>query len=342
MRFELSRRDTTILKGLAVLLMLFHHLFYDVSAAPLFDEPVAGHHWVALFSQQCKVCVAIFVFLSGYGLAKSYKGTIRKYFAHRFVKLYFNYWLIWLLFVPVGIIFFGRTFQVVYQTHIPAHLVIDLCGLSTACGFVGYNPTWWFYSCIVILYALYPLIHKTGHYWLHWLLLAFCIMAVPLPTALRPISKYLLPFVAGIMFGQHNIVSRLTPPNKSMVSILLTLALFVLTGASRFIKGINYDTFLTIAIIETYIILRDKASVILKPLHFIGKHSFNMFLMHTFLFAFYCRNLIYWSRNPLIIFLTLVSMSLAASILIEKIKQMIQFSKLSQKAEQWLGKNESE
>lgn len=121
-----------------------------------------------------------------------------------------------------------------------------------------------------------------------------------------------------------------------MVSILLTLALFVLTGASRFIKGINYDTFLTIAIIETYIILRDKASVILKPLHFIGKHSFNMFLMHTFLFAFYCRNLIYWSHNPFIIFLTLVSMSLAASILIEKIKQLIRFTELSQKAEQWL------
>lgn len=222
---ELSRHDTTVLKGIALLLMLFHHLFYDAAAAPLFDEPVAGHHWVALFSRQCKVCVAIFVFLSGYGLAKSYKGKIRQYFAHRFVRLYFNYWLIWLLFVPVGVLFFGRTLQDVYQTHILAHLVIDLSGMSFACGFLGYNPTWWFYSCIIILYALYPLIHRTMSSWVQWLLLALSVMVIPLPTFLEPIRVNLLVFIAGALFGKYNILSRFTPPQIVSKSFCISYSL---------------------------------------------------------------------------------------------------------------------
>lgn len=334
---ELSRHDTTVLKGIALLLMLFHHLFYDAAAAPLFDEPVAGHHWVALFSRQCKVCVAIFVFLSGYGLAKSYKGKIRQYFAHRFVRLYFNYWLIWLLFVPVGVLFFGRTLQDVYQTHILAHLVIDLSGMSFACGFLGYNPTWWFYSCIIILYALYPLIHRTMSSWVQWLLLALSVMVIPLPTFLEPIRVNLLVFIAGALFGKYNILSRFTPP-RSYLSLSVSVILLILIGVSRVSKGTPYDCYLTIAIILVYIQIPKKSGWVFRALHFVGKHSFNMFLMHTFFFAYYCRSLIYWSRNPLLIFLTLVAIALLASIAIEWLKKLIRFKTLSDKTEQWLCK----
>lgn len=57
--FGLTLHDTSILKGIAICAMLLHHLFYE--------NPEYGRFvWhLALLG---KVCVAIFLLLSGYGL----------------------------------------------------------------------------------------------------------------------------------------------------------------------------------------------------------------------------------------------------------------------------------
>ena len=35
-------------------------------------------------------------------------------------------------------------------------------GLYTICfGWYGYNATWWFYSCIIVLYLTFPWLYKT-------------------------------------------------------------------------------------------------------------------------------------------------------------------------------------
>lgn len=57
--FCLTLHDTAILKGLAICAMLVHHLFYELPAYGY----VVWH--CALLG---KVCVAIFLFLSGFGL----------------------------------------------------------------------------------------------------------------------------------------------------------------------------------------------------------------------------------------------------------------------------------
>lgn len=63
---QLSLKDTNVLKGVALLLLLWHHLFYKENG--LYDDLyIAGHGLVNELSIVSKVCVAIFVFLSGYG-----------------------------------------------------------------------------------------------------------------------------------------------------------------------------------------------------------------------------------------------------------------------------------
>lgn len=73
----------------------------------------------------CKVCVAIFVFISGYGLTEKYKGkeniNLKKFYWNRFVKLFINYWFIWLIFVPISVLWLGPSFAEQYGgNHIPA------------------------------------------------------------------------------------------------------------------------------------------------------------------------------------------------------------------------------
>lgn len=61
--YRLSLNDTIALKGVAIIAMLCHHLFFQESAYGV---------GIQQFGIVCKVCVAIFLFLSGYGLSVQY------------------------------------------------------------------------------------------------------------------------------------------------------------------------------------------------------------------------------------------------------------------------------
>lgn len=97
--------------------MLFDHLFYSPSSTSLFwDYHIhIGSLNIGIVNQlgvYAKLCVAFFVFASGYGLETTFQDKKVKaltFYKHRFKKLYLNYWFIWLLFVPIGIFVFGRT-----------------------------------------------------------------------------------------------------------------------------------------------------------------------------------------------------------------------------------------
>ena len=64
---ELTLNDTMLLKGIALLLLLAHHLFYQ--GIGYNDVHLYGSHYlVKEIGIVSKLCVAIFVFLSGYEL----------------------------------------------------------------------------------------------------------------------------------------------------------------------------------------------------------------------------------------------------------------------------------
>lgn len=63
MDLRLTKTDTSVLKGIAILAMLVHHLYMGTDNSWLLGQmQVVG-----------KVCVALFVLLSGYGLCVGYQ-----------------------------------------------------------------------------------------------------------------------------------------------------------------------------------------------------------------------------------------------------------------------------
>ena len=71
-----TKRHTQIAKGVAILLMLYHHLFViperiSVEHFSLLDAVLPNAQiTIATF---CKLCVCIYIFLSGFGLYHQYK-----------------------------------------------------------------------------------------------------------------------------------------------------------------------------------------------------------------------------------------------------------------------------
>lgn len=86
---KLSIDDSNALKGIAILMMLWHHLFY-YSNGSFNDIYINGYGLAKTSALACKVCVAIFVFVSGYGLMEKYKdqhqSRMKHFYRRHFVK----------------------------------------------------------------------------------------------------------------------------------------------------------------------------------------------------------------------------------------------------------------
>jgi peptidoglycan/LPS O-acetylase OafA/YrhL len=186
---EFTIGDTNFAKGIALCLMLIHHLFfYDFSyhGSKIVDIVIGGHQVSHLLSVYSKVCVAMFSILSGYGLHKSIQNNpegLKNFYLKHLSKIYLTYWFIWAVFVPVGFVFFNRNLNTVYGNYSLLKLVIQFFGLQNFFGFGGFNPTWWFMSTCIALYLLFPLLNAlTLRYRLKFVIFTAILMFVSYPT----------------------------------------------------------------------------------------------------------------------------------------------------------------
>lgn len=218
-RLNLTLRESNALKGIALMMLLIHHLFYIDNG--MWDDMTIGHYKLAhCLGVACKACVALFVFLSGYALGTTTAGkpvNVNKFYLRRFSKLYFNLWIIALFFVPLGVFIFDRNFQEVYADPIWMNAILDFLGLINITGQFGYNPTWWFYSCILLLYLIFPLVATCIYKWpkSRWIFLLCSILLVMVPWVwVQPIRWYAFPFILGIVSSKSLITNILPPPQE--------------------------------------------------------------------------------------------------------------------------------
>lgn len=104
---------------------------------------------------------------------------------------------------------------------------------------------------------------------------------------------------------------------------IVIVMLFVIVFCRKYIPyALMFDTVTAVLIISMYhrYKARIKGHTVMQ---FIGKHSFNIFLFHTFIYYLYFSNLIYWSTNPLLIFCTLLVVSLFISMGIDKLRYLV-------------------
>ena len=81
--------------------------------------------------------------------------------------------------------------------------------------------------------------------------------------------------------------------------------------------GVKIDWLLTLILVLLYKRVSPLPEYLTKVLHILGKHSMNIFLFHTFIYAYYWHDLIYATRIPLIIYIELLVICLFISIGIE-------------------------
>lgn len=138
----MTRQETQILKGIAIMLMLFLHLFNQSTNVALCTSLLyIGETPAVSIIQRCTNPVSFFLVLGGYGLYCVYcKGD--KHRISRIMKLLCHYWLILLVFaVCLGTIVRPDTYP---------GSVVNFLGNVFAVD-TTYNAEWWFLLPYVIL-----------------------------------------------------------------------------------------------------------------------------------------------------------------------------------------------
>jgi peptidoglycan/LPS O-acetylase OafA/YrhL len=325
-------------KGVALLLLLWHHLFIEY---PEYQQFV---YYSALMA---KVCVAIFLLLSGYGLAKSNQLNpmgLWSFYKKRLSHLYLNYWFIALIFVPMGVYFFNRPIAGVFGTYPYLKFAVQMLGFHLYFEDIGYgyNPTWWYMSIIIGLYLLFPFMYKAIKHYGGWALgPAMVLLMLPdgSPFGITALQYWVFPFMFGIYLALNDSFENISSVLKKTgrVRYLILVILLVLMVLLRYqlslvhyTFGLRIDGLMGSLIILSVFELTRQFAIIGRGLAFLGEHLYNIFLFHTFIFYFFFQKFIYSFQIPILIFLVLLVLCVGISFLLEMIKKWIGFEKIQQ------------
>lgn len=174
---RLDKSDTTLLKGIGILLIAFHNFFHWVvpsTGENEFDFFPARILYLfkkigkdplevinLLFSFFGHFGVQIFIFISAYGLVYSYqknKDRWDRFFVKRSTKIYPAFLSATIILIII-ILFKSNAFPglAFYRSMLYKFLFIHNLIPGEA---LKINGPWWFYALIVQLYAIFPLIYK--------------------------------------------------------------------------------------------------------------------------------------------------------------------------------------
>lgn len=174
-----TKEDSVKIKGIAIILMLIHHCFLnadrykgqEVIFAP-FSEAV-WNEWGLYF----KICVALFVFTSAYGLTISFKNVnsdfnmprekVVRIITARYIKLISAYMFVFMMLQLYSLVMQKGRYAYIYGSKPTGiiYMLIDMLGLADIIGTPTFIATFWymgFAQMIIFGMPLFIAVYKRG------------------------------------------------------------------------------------------------------------------------------------------------------------------------------------
>lgn len=325
---SISKDQSLRLKGIAILMMLFLHLFNRMSLVQqcecfLYVGEVPLVNWLSRAANP----VWLYLFLSGYGYSVRRKSL--KDVCNTISNIYIHWWVVLLLAFPIGHWINPTKFN-----------LLDIWG-----NLLAWNPTYnselWFLFPFVLLILCQTMIfrmrERMGNKYYSLLVLIvylFClfIFSVYGEDTVKEYSRFLwillmvaymfVPFSIGILL-QISSVSRQLLSIKyqiSNISLLLLLVLIIIVKCtlSGGIWGVMYQIpyFLCFVILCANI---KYIGVVGNMLMRLGKHSLSMWFIHSFFCYHIFSNQLYALKFPLLIYVVLVGCSYLVAVCVDKV-----------------------
>jgi len=349
----LSKDNSAALHGVAILMMIYHHLFitgntwYNDKPWSLFDFFDAfalgqAETFQLTFAWFCKICVAIFAFTSGYAMYVQFKKkygedagfrSMYSYCLKRLWSFYKKFLLCFLFFITYDYLA-GNQNGFDYSL---GNYLLNLLGIRAT-----FNSTWWYiliyYYMILISPIVYSLLNRFK--FKHYLIIAaaFLISFVVafasghLIDYIKFLSRtvqqyqiiYLIIFMEGMFCGRYPILEMVSSKMNRLTSLAALVVVFV---ARALLIRAPSDSFFDIIFIAPLIVcfvkllnLSDKIKTFFR---YFGKYSSYMWYTHAYFYSYLFFDLVFRCDLSLLVYLQVVLYSLASSIVFTLLENWI-------------------
>lgn len=265
--------------------MVVHHLwgFNDVKDFSGFWSNIGP--LMIVLGKAGKICVAIFAFISGYGIYCSYSKNNRYYTLLKKVK---------------------KTFIIFWQTVIPFLIILFVLRIipfdiinfiqNMLCLSCSYNGTWWYLNTYIIFIIIFPIIFFALKNRISTIILCLISLILCRYISYRIVESgyniyfyyffyYISLFVLGSVFARFDLINKLSfkgriKANKlQLFYILITLLLIIL----RLITGITELLFIiTPCFMLCFVLKPMPMTPFVKTFIFLGKMSMGIWIIHYF------------------------------------------------------------
>ena len=328
----MTKQDSLILKGIAILFMIYGHLFLYPEWS---DKYESMFHLFGL-PIECLLTratgpVSFYLLLGGYGMYYIYQNKGLKNNLPRIRNLYINFWVVLFLFVLIGHFIKPS----IYPGSIK-NFIYNLTGFNTT-----YNGEWWFllpYSLVIASsYYIFKLIDKYNPLWIIFICVfgffttsfiisrfgAEYLYGYNLRYNLFLYFHLLWEFIIGAMLLKtkffsisKSVICRYIRSERGRVSAIILLVLL----------RCCFDTsavhlFYVIAFIALFLSIT-RWKFVDNCLSTLGKYSMNMWLIHTCICYYLFKDFIYGLKFPIIIYVVVVVLSLFSAVVVTRIAKI--------------------
>lgn len=352
----ISRQQTKMLKGIAVLMLMYHHLFLTAERTSMcfFLTGEIGRKLIMYSTLTGKLCVSIFLILSGYGISESCMhksgGVCLKENLRRIYKLMKVYWGVMLVWLCIILLPLKIPFTDIYPSVFD--FIIDLTGLSWLFRTSTLNGAWWYMTVIIMAYLLFPLIRvgvrRSCKSMIIGILALIAIFMIFFPiggdAGSADFMIWLVPFTLGVIWSENKellcrnlgidekiILQRGSDSNdtiqagkrrnRSVLFGIVLLVMFVLLR--QMLHTYNLDSLMTVLLL--FILLQYcfwQKGIVGRILEVYGKHSYLIFLFHGFLIVYF-RQYVYAAKLPIFVYGMFTAACLLIAVVVERIKMQM-------------------
>ncbi len=330
-----SRDDTKVAKAVAVIMMCMHHLFAFPDRFPpgVSYISVFPHNYEAVLGGFAKLCVMMFICLSGFGtyISLSNKDNVSGSILKKIGGLYKKYWSVFFVFVPIGMLLnVGRI-----DKTLPSFLK-NLIGLNTS-----YNGEWWFFSPFIVLCIISPLLVRfvakqrsspAAEVLIALLIGLVCRVIAPkvfetellssfrsayLGKIIEYTVSFIPSFIVGCVIAKYRLFDKyLTLFNKWYTAIPVSLLVMGMTVFMRYREGEAWDyIYAPIFIIASVSFIRS-VPLLFRVACEVGGVSTEIWLTHSFFCYHFIPRVIFAPKYSVLVLLWLIVISYAAGKLL--------------------------
>ena len=364
MKNGLTKKDSALIYGIAILMMIYHHLFsnpqrlgsteYFSILNTIFDG-ITEQRLAWLF----RLCVPLYAFISGYGICTiisknpvDERCSFRQIFSNyklvmkQILKLLKKYWLVFVIFIPMGFHFFNL------HPIGPKTFTRNLLGLAN-----DYNAEWWYIKQYMMMLLLFPIFdfilcnlvsfinkyiiakYKHGKFFI-LALVFFCGIFFAIfrnaPMFDFFISQlgnekfvFTLVFFVGFLCSFFHIFEfGCENPNFQKIKPFLAFILLFSCMGIRWFRAYDavyckYDAFITAPIIYSLVVLCNYIKPLTLFLQKLGKYSTYMWLTHSFFCFYYFSHWILKAKVSVFMFILTTILSFLTAFLLTQIENML-------------------